>query len=354
MYSINIYRFLLTASIAVVISLSSCSMRTVRIQATRPADVTLPSHVDTLLILNRTYFSSEAVGIIEGLLTGELPGEDRAGTQAAINAFQSTINYSNRFVVKNAAEIFPGNSISRAFPEPISWGDIENLCSKYHTNAVMAIEIYDTDFIVTDGKRLVKKEITENGVKKTVETNEFYAKGVGNVTIGFRIYDPVNKVILDQQLITQSNTWETTANSAQDALAKLIAKSDAARYVSQLAGNSYAYKIAPMPITLTRKYYKKGKNVASVATGSKQAEVNDWAAALETWKGSLLQSTSDKDAARICYNMAVAYEVLGNLEDAKLWANKAYVEYGSKKAKKYSAILDGRIYDQNRVNEQYK
>jgi hypothetical protein len=345
------YAFSITALLSVFL-FSACSMRNVSINTIRPADINVPSHIDTLLLLNRTNYSSQAVGIIEGILTGEMPGEDKAGTQAAINSFQSTLAYSNRFVVKNAAEIFPGNSLTTAFPAPLSWGDIENLCSKYNTQAVVAIEIFDTDFIVTDGKRTVQKDVTENGVKKTVNKEEYFAKGVGNITIGFRIYDPANKTIVDQQLITNNNTWEAVGTSIQDALAHLIAKTEATRYLGNLVGSNYAYKIAPMPVTISRQFYKKIKSVPLAASAVRKADVNDWNGAMETWKTSLAEAKTAKQMGRICYNVAVAYEVLGDLANAKIWANKAYVDYGNKKAKTYSAALNIREYDANRVQQQ--
>ncbi len=95
----------------------------------------------------------------------------------------------------------------------------------------MAIEIFDTDFIITNGKRKVKKKVTENGVEREVETNEFYAEGVGNVKIGFRMYDPKTRSIVDQQLFNKSNTWSTTGSSIQDAIVRLVAKDEATRYV---------------------------------------------------------------------------------------------------------------------------
>jgi hypothetical protein len=347
----KIYSFPIV-SVLVVILFSACSMRNVSINTIRPADINVPSHIDTLLLLNRTYFSSQAIGIIEGILTGEMPGEDKAGTQAAMSSFQNTLAYSNRFVVKNAAEIFPGNSVTAAFPAPLSWSDIENLCGKYTTQAVVAIEIFDSDFIVTDGKRKTKKEVTENGVKKTIEVDEFFAKGVGNLKIGFRIYDPANKTIVDQQLVSQNNTWEAVGNSVQDALVRLIAKTEATRYLGGLAGNNYAYKIAPMPVTISRQFYKKIKGVPMAASAVRKADVNDWNGAMEIWKTSLAEAKTTKQMGRICYNVAVAYEVIGDLANAKIWANKAYVDYGNKTAKTYSAALNQREYDANRVQQQ--
>lgn len=336
----------------VAITIASCSMKTVRFNGMRPADVDIPSSIDTILLVNRTIFKSDAVGIIEGVLTGEMPGEDKAGTQAAMNTLQSTLGTSNRFVVKNASETIEGNSITSAFPTPLNWTQVEWLCSKYNTQALLAIELFDTDYIITDGERDVEREVGEGRNRHTETVHEFYAKGVANINIGFRIYDPKAKTIIDQQSMRMDRTWEATGNSIQDALVNLTAKTQATRIVSEMAGNAYARKIAPTPITISRNYYKKSKHVPSMAVGVRQAEVNDWIGAIATWKTALKTSAEPKESGKIAYNIAVGYEVVHDLVNAKLWANEAYVKYGNKNARRLANQLDRRIIDENRLRQQ--
>lgn len=332
---------------------SQCSrMRSVSMNSMQPAEITFPSYVQSLLLLDRTKFDKQT-GNIEGLLTGELPGEDKAGLQEAMNSFQQTLRSSPRFELKRASETLTGNSLTAAFPEPLSWNKIDELCKKYKTDAVIAIEIFDTDFIITDGKRKVKKQIEEKGVKKEIEVDEFFAKGIGDVKIGFRLYDPKAKSIADQQLFSRTNTWEATGTTIADALMHLVAKADATRHLGGQVGLGYAYKIAPMPVTIGREYYGKGKRMQQVAAGSRQAEVNDWRGAISTWENAV-DYAPPKDAGRLCYNIAVGYEVLGEMGLAKQWANRAYVGYRNKKARGYAYALDYRIASDERVEQQMK
>jgi hypothetical protein len=330
----------------------NCSMRTVTMNAMRPAEITFPSYVNTLVLVDRTKFDNKNVNIIEGVLTGELPGEDKANLQESMNALQTTLLLSPRFQVKKAAEIYTGNSITSAFPDQLPWNLIENICKNYNAEAVVAFEVFDTDFIVTDGKKKVKKQVTgENGVKKEIEVDEYFAKGVGNVTIGLRLYDPRAKTIVDQQLFTTTNTWSATGTSVADAVAHLIRKADATRSVSSSAGSNYAYKIAPMPIRISREFYPKSRKTPALTIGTRLADVNKWKEAADTWERGL-GTARIKDAGRLCYNIAIAYEVMGDLQTAKQWVSKAYVNYGNKKARQYSSFLDYRIIENERVKEQ--
>jgi len=336
-----------------IFALTSC-MRTVTMNSMRPAEITFPSHIQTLLLVDRTKFEKSAVNIIEGALTGEMPGSDRAALDAAMNTFQQTLANTPRFNVKRASEILNGNSITSAFPTPLSWHDIEELCKRYEADAVVAIELFDSDFIVTNGKRMVKKTIDQNGVKKEIEVPEFYAEGVGNVTMGFRVYDPANKNIVDQQVFSQSNTWQATGATVQDAIAHLIARNNAVAQVSNMAAADYAYKIAPMPVRISREFYAKKRREPALKIGTRMADVNDWQGALDTWRNAIPQAPSRKIAGKLCYNTAIAYEVFGDFTEAENWASKAYVEYGNKKARGYRYILTQRVSQEQRAEEQMK
>jgi tetratricopeptide (TPR) repeat protein len=61
--------------------------------------------------------------------------------------------------------------------------------------------------------------------------------------------------------------------------------------------------------------------------------VADWNGAIESWTRAL--EARRKIAGRAAYNIAVGWEVLGEIEKAKEWASRAYTEYNDKMAKDY-------------------
>lgn len=345
--------FFLLGTTTVLLLTQCSSMRSVGINSMRPAEITFPSYVNSLLLVDRTKFESNAVNIIEGVLTGEMPGADKAAAQEALGAMQQTLMQSPRFKVIRAAEVLKGNSVTQAFPDALAWNVIEGLCAQYNTEAVVALEIFDSNFIVTKGQRMKKQQVEQNGVKKEIEVPEYYAEGLASVKIGIRLYDPKAKSIVDQQLFTKTKTWQAVGNSILDAVAKLVQKTQATQEVGRMAGSDYAYKIAPMPIRISRQYYSKGKKSEQVAAGARRAEVNDWQGALTTWQNAM-NGASGKDAARLSYNIAVANEVLGNTEEAKKWASRSYVDYGNKEAKSYLYMIENRLRDEELSDRQMK
>jgi hypothetical protein len=346
------YTFRILFALVAALGFSACSRNTVSLNAMRPAEITFPSYVKTIVIVDRTEFDKKGVNVLESILTGELPGEDKAAVQEAMNSFQVTLMNSPRFKVKKASEILKGNSLTSAFPEAIAWSKIEALCSLYGAEAVVAFEMFDSDFVPTGGKRLVKKKVKDaNGVEKEIEVEEFYAQGVANVNMGIRMYDPKARTIVDQQRFTQTRTWQAVGNSVQDALLHLIAKTEATRILACSAGDAYAYKIAPMPIRITRNFYAKSRKSEELAEGGRMANVNDWLGAIDTWESGL-PVASRKDAGKLCYDIAVAYEVIGDLQSAKKWAQRGYTEFRHKDSRTYARTLDYRIAEEEQVKKQ--
>jgi len=330
--------------LSLVLGLAGCAgSRSVSMNSMSPADMTFSSEIETILIVDRSDFHDGTVGLLEGIVTGEILDQDRAGLQAMISALRNQLAYSGRFDTRVASEVLPGNSLTRVFPDPLEWEEVEALARKYASDAILSIEIFDSDFIITDGRRLVKKTVVENDREKEIQVHEFYAEGVANMTIGFRIYDPASRDILDEDLFNRSNRWEAKGSTIQDALLALGDKVDAASAVSRKVGVDYAFRIAPMPVRISRSFYTKSKVVREMEEGARNADVGNWAEAASTWEAGL-NFAGQKDSGRLCYNIAIANEVLGNWEEARKWAERSYVEYGNKDARDYASQLDRRVW----------
>ena len=332
--------------------MSSC-MKSVSISTMRPAEINIPNSVQTIVLVDRTKYEREGLSILEGVLTGEGINEDRDGVLALFSALQNNLRSSPRFVIKQESQRLLGNSLTGAFPDPLSWRIVEDLGRRHGADAVLAVEVFDSDMIVTNGKRQKKRTVeTKDGKKVEEEYTEYYAEGVGGIRAGIRLYNIQDRSIEDQEIFTQNRTWESSATSLREAMAGLIAKGRATQYLGSSVGATYAGKIAPMPVFLSRTYYAKPKKNSYMNKGSRQASVNDWDGAIDTWKQGINQ-TSDSDLrGRFAYNIALGYEVLGDFRQAKDWASRAYVDYGEKKGRAYASQLDYRMQQEAILDEQ--
>ena len=345
-------------NISIIINLfwiiSACGpSKNVSFNITQPAEITFPSDVNTILLIDRTKFDNNVLNTIEGILTGELPADDKHAAQEALNSLKNKLDYSPRFNVKILTERFSGNSMTATFPQPLPWNKIDELCIQNNAEVIVALEVFDSNFIITNGTRINKRTEGEGKNARQVDYTEYFAQGVGSIKMGIRTYHKKDRTIVDQQMLNPKNTWEAIGSNPIDAAAALISKSNANRYLAKNAGEDYAYKISPMPIRISRPFYGKSKHIPQVAAGTRYADVNKWDEAINTWKNVLPQAEG-KQAGKIAYNIAVGYEVLGEYGTALTWAQEAYTKYENKEARDYVRTLQYRIDEEKTLKDQMR
>jgi hypothetical protein len=314
----------------------------------KPAVVSLDPSIKRVAVVNRTVPENKLINTIEGILTGEGIGQDRQGVQRTIQGIHSILRDSPTIEPIMANEELKGSGSGGSFPAPFSWEMVEELCNKYQVDAILSLETYDSDFIVTKGTKVVDKKDSEG---KVIKTTEFFAEGIATVKIGMRIYDPYTKTIADQAHHTDSKRWYASARTPQEAIIRLINSKNAIQEVSFAIGNFYGRRISPSWIRVSREFYRKPKSNTYLAQGGRRADVGDWKGALESW---LIASESHnrKVAGRAAVNVALGYEVLGQLEEAREWAMRSYTDFGNKTGRTYANILRNRIRDEQRLDMQ--
>jgi hypothetical protein len=294
-----------------------------------PALIDVPDHIKVAAMIDRTLAKDDASNVIESVLTGELIGEDKLATQILMDGVHAMLKNAATVSIKRTTEVYPGgSSISAAFPEPLSWEDIEALCKKYQADAIVAIEKFDSDFIIIPG------------VNQTA-----------TVKAGIRMYDPASKSIVDQYQYSHQESWGSGELSIEAAINGLISKNAAVKEASYEAGIAYGRRLSPSWYRISREYFRKSKGDDVFAEGARMMEINDWFAAKE----ALFQAVENghrKTKGKAAHNLAVVCEIEGNLEEAKAWAQAAWGKYKNKKSKYYLYDLNRRINETARVNEQ--
>ncbi|WP_235954851.1 DUF6340 family protein [Cyclobacterium salsum] len=331
--------------------LLSCT-KNVSLTRLMPAEIPVPNHVQRLLLVDRTVPESQGVAIIEGILTGEAPFEIRNAIDATMATIQQELATSPRYEIIRAGERLKGGLFGQVFPEPLSWDQIDYLCDKYQADGVLTLEKFDSDFVVTEKKVTLKKQVGSGNEERTIEVPGILAEGLASVQVGFRLYDPASGTLVDQADFSKTNTWSAEAETKTQALALLIDKVQATRYVGQLAGAAYARRVAPMYVAINRSYYGKSKDNPALEVGARYAEVDQWEDAILAWQDGLSQPSDAKTHGKICYNLALAYEVLGDLPQAKEWAGKAYTQFAFKGGRSYAWELDQRMMEEDQLRQQ--
>ena len=106
-----------------------------------------------------------------------------------------------------------------------------------------------------------------------------------------------------------------------------------------------------MPVRITRSFTGKSKKAPALEQGSRYADVGDWNEAIRVWESALITAPA-KEAGYMAYNIAVAYEVLGDLDKAREWAQKSYTQYGNDDGDNYVRTINQRVRNEEIAREQ--
>jgi hypothetical protein len=319
--------------------LSGCSASRISFDILVPAPNEVPGEIKTIAIIDRSLPSEAKVNLIEGLLTGEGLAQDKLSTQMVINGLDKRLQGSTRFNVIRTNEAMIGSGTGFTFPEPLPWSVINDLCEKYDADAIVSLETYDSDFIVTNGTRPGKNFV------------EFYARGVAKIDCGFRMYYPATNSIVDEFHYSHSRNWDVGGLSVLNAVNTLLSKDAAIREASYDAGLVYAQRVTPTWYMVSREYFKKSKGNYDLEEGARMMQLNDWDKAIS----ALVKATENghrKSRGKAAHNLAVVYEILGDLPVAKEWTTVAWGRYKEKASREYGYLLTRRMQDENILERQ--
>lgn len=332
--------------IATLIFLLFSSSAWVKLTLIRPSELVLPDFVKTIAIIDRTLQDESTKNKLEQVVTGEAFRQDEQAVIKIAEGFIDACSGMNRFQPVRTSERYKSDGTKTTFPTPLDWNTVSEICNKHQTDALLSIEIFDTDFILTNAPVKIDTK-DENG--KVLTRVEFKANGVAVINFGIRLYDAANRVILDEYQTTYRLNFDAQAGTLQAALNQLLDKTEAINRAGFDAGFVYGQRITPTYYRVTRYFFDKPKK--ELGAGVRYSEVADWQGAIKAWS-KVVEKGDRKDAGRAAFNIAVAHEVLGDLEQAKEWAARSHTEFEEKDADEYYKLLTARIREENIVQQQ--
>ncbi len=327
--------------------LSACKS-TVSYTGLRPADVNLPSDIKSVVLVNRYKADKKNswINIVEGIFTGEVIFADKRGVEQALSGLQQRLQSGPKYTVSIASDQLTGTGTG-VLPPPLSQSDIQALCSQYNADAVITLEAFDSDIAVSHQQKINKR--TENG--NVIEDIYFEAYENVRISMSWRLYLKSSGTIFDQFQMTTNRSFASTGKTPELARAALLFPVDAIMQTGFQGGDSYGIRIAPSWVSYTREIYTRAAHRAGMKTAKRMAYRTEWADAAVIWE-KLSQSTNRKVAKRATYNRAVAAEMMGNFDEALVWARKAANQYGLRSADNYIYQLNSRLNELKRLDQQ--
>jgi hypothetical protein len=344
----KITTYIQTSFLLIVATLLTACMSSTSLQVLRPADITLEDNIINVGVINRTYPTkkNQAWNIVEGVLTGEGIGTDRRGSDAAVDGMINVMSQSPRFkLMKLDIDNLKGSGTGQ-FPEPLTRAKINEVCQRNNLDALIALEAFDSDSRVNFSPITIRTRVSRDVFQ---DLPGFRADSRMNVTAGWRVYNNKSEVISDEFRYNDFLMFTGQGLTQQEALGALPPKFQCLVNTGYHSGEIYGRRITPLWVTESRRYYRKGNDELEKA--GRMVRSGNWESAAEIWKKEALNK-DEKMAGRASYNMAVFCETRGNFDIALEWCQKAYGDFGNKKARTYSDLIRRRMQDRQLLQKQ--
>lgn len=337
-------------ALPLLLLLASCNRHT-NLTVLQPAQMKIPEHIATIAVVDRSKPSNGWLNVLEGVLTGEAIGQDRQSRTEAVRGLSAALTRTPRFAVKNTGIEMSGSKAGANLPAPLNWPEVERICEQYGADAVVTIESFDSDNAAAARRTETKRKDKDGKEYIDIQYDAHMRTGV---RMGWRIYDPKTKIILDEFTTDDYLERNATGKNERAALSSLPSGVDVSRSVAYNGGQRYGSRIAPLYVQVSRAFYAKAKGYTTqMEQATRYTQGKEWNRAAEIWKNIEARATDNSKAAgRAAYNMAVASEVDGNLDLALEWAQKAWSKYGNKKARTYIQVIQQRQNDARKVEYQ--
>jgi len=291
--------------------LSSCTkLLYTSLDVLRPAKVAFNSDVNNILIINNTVPQPADIGHSTRFAFEEAKKETFNTDSLSIfclGALKEDIESKNFFssVQLSPNSINTGTDFSSA--NYISDETVKALCSSTHTDAIISLD-----------KIKVKDEITEifdalsNSYVSTLELNfESY----------WSIHYP-NKEEFYALQFRDTVYWGAESNSRKRGIKELPKREDALVDGALYVGQNTVNRLVPYWDKVDRYFFNPNKKYFKQAMDS--VYVKNWNSAISNWQTAMNQSKSNWTKAQAANNIAIAYEITGNIDKALEYASQAF------------------------------
>lgn len=198
----------------------------------------------------------------------------------------------------------------------LSWNQVNSICKIFNTDAVLSLD------------HIAARVITSYGNKSYYDPymSGFYSLAAVEMKIGyeaiFRVYDPKGEKILHREFIKDTLIWEDADASLHNLLKRFTpAKTGLIEAGIEIALD-LANNISVQWLIQRRKLFIRGNSKMKYAADL--AASNNWLTAMTVWKEIEEHTKSRSLKSKALLNTAVAYEMLGDIDQAISWALKSY------------------------------
>ncbi len=199
---------------------------------------------------------------------------------------------------------------------PMPWQKVSELCRIFNTDAVLSL-----DFL----KARVKTKFGNETFFDPFQGG-FNSAATASIQISyealFRVYDPAQRTILLTELIRDTLYWDDANISARNLFSHFTPVKQALAEAGIVIALDLSDNIGVRWEPERRKYFVTGSSGFKKA--NRMAERGDWYSAVVKWTEIAEKTKSKTLKSKVQLNIALGYEILGDIDSAIDWGLKSY------------------------------
>lgn len=305
----------------------------------RPAQVAFSLNSNNLAIINNTVVQPSNFGHKTQLLNEKKTNANVQTDSLAIlclNALNEDLETKDFFASVNLIS----NSVNKSSyfnnTSELTDENVKKLCNANRSSVLLSLD-----------KIQVNDDLNEYFIP---ENMSFLATLEARVETTWSIHYPG---VTDFETIQFKDTlyWESNTYNRKEAIKELPDRVDALKDAALEAGHKSVNRFVPYWEKVDRYFYSSNNKLMKQAMDS--VYVKNWKSAIEIWEKVYNTKQGSIQQAQAANNIAIAYEITGDVENAIEYATKSYYMFGKLTFPDYNSFA--RIYDYvNELNKRKK
>ena len=307
-------------------TLYSCQMQKITVDLYTAPKVEYPPEMRKLMVTSRYV---PATGLYEDVQWGAYESVDSvkwALAESLIDSLAKDMITSDHFLVKVRHYPRMLRNNTAALPEALPWDGMAGLAKKEFVQGILVLEAFDVN---------QKEEVL------AAPDGGFVANRKVDVTMGIRVYEPDKRRFAEDSVYVFTRNFRSAGKTEQSALAGLPDLHTGAALACDFASGEYAKLIVPGSSPAERLYHSKGDSLMLVADTALQK--GNWGRAESKWTRLAYEGKDTTIQALASYNMALACERDGRLNQAIGYAKRSERLKSDKKTQEYINLLEAKM-----------
>jgi len=325
---------------------SCSSLKIIGIEVAVQPEYPISEDIQSLVLLNRsltsqfTNFKTDSLEkiLVNNKMSLDTVFQDSIAADTVIQSAARALYESSRFDVVVPIERNIIRTDNEEIVKPLNVSFINEICKDFNVDGVLVLESFAEQ---------LKTKYTLNAAGPYLN-NEFFAATDISYFSEWRLYRPQDLKPVIRFQIGDSIFWNAGSYSLEDVYKQMPRTKEALIGGGIAAGLKMAGYISPGWKNQIRYYYLTGKNEIDAAVPF--IKNNKWEEAAEIWKKHTSNS-SKTIRSKVEYNLALASEMIGDLDLAIEWGLKSFKSRYSKAIEVYLKTLDNKRIAQLKENK---